>query len=397
MNELNKGSVAFKHKPEDFIVEEIAEDGRVSEVSLDINAFENVKVDFRSLNVNDKRDFLYCDVEKINIDHFSMIEILGNELHNYPHELGYAGTKDKAAWTCQRISIFNADIEKIRNFSYPGIILKNFRWGKHKIKTGDLKGNRFRITLRDVDRDAIKILSRVRNSEHLPNLFGGQRFGSLRKENVTIGRLILKGRYREAVFAYLTAFGENESEEVKNAKKKLKSEKKLGKAINYFPEELKIERKILDYLDKNKEDWLGALKIIGEKTLLIMCQAVQSRLFNDIIEKALNEGINLNNQSISLIGYNTKFAPGRLGRIEHETLEENWLELEDFNNQDMPFLKLSASSRKALFKVHELDVQTADDDLFPLSKKIMLSFVLDSGVYATTFLEQFFELRRNIE
>jgi tRNA(Glu) U13 pseudouridine synthase TruD len=42
-------------------------------------------------------------------------------------------------------------------------------------------------------------------------------------------------------------------------------------------------------------------------------------------------------------------------------------------------------------------VQTADDDLFPLSKKIMLSFVLDSGVYATTFLEQFFELRRNIE
>ena len=230
MNELNKGSVVFKHKPEDFIVEEIAEDGRVSEVSSDMNAFEGAKVDFGSLDVNDRRDFLYCDVEKRGIDHFSMLGILGNELHNYPHEIGYAGTKDKAAWTCQRISIFNADIERIRNFSYPGIILKNFRWGKHKIKTGDLKGNRFRIVLRDVDKDAIKILSRVRNSEYLPNLFGGQRFGSLRKENVMIGRLILKGRYQEAVFAYLTAFGEGESDEVKSAKKKLKSEKKLMKA-----------------------------------------------------------------------------------------------------------------------------------------------------------------------
>jgi|SRR3989339_351492 len=393
MNELNKGSVVFKHKPEDFIVEEIAEDGRVSEVSSDMNAFEGAKVDFGSLDVNDRRDFLYCDVEKRGIDHFSMLGILGNELHNYPHEIGYAGTKDKAAWTCQRISIFNADIERIRNFSYPGIILKNFRWGKHKIKTGDLKGNRFRIVLRDVDKDAIKILSRVRNSEYLPNLFGGQRFGSLRKENVMIGRLILKGRYQEAVFAYLTAFGEGESDEVKSAKKKLKSEKKLMKAKEYFPKELRIEGLILDYLDKNREDWLGALKIIGEKTLLIMCQAVQSRLFNDIIEKAVNEGINLSNQSISLIGYNSRFAPGRLGRIEHEVLEESGLELEDFDNADLPFLSLSATSRKALFKVQELDVQTAEDELFPLSKKIMLSFVLDSGVYATTFLEQFFELR----
>ena len=389
MNDFDKGNVVFKSKPEDFIVEEIGEDGRISEISSGLGVFENAKVDLGKLDVNDRRDFLTCDMEKINIDHFSALGILANELGNYPHELGYAGTKDKAAWTCQRISIFNANIERIKNFSHTGIILKNFKWAKHKIKTGDLKGNRFRIVLRNVDEQAIKVLSRVRNSNSLPNLFGGQRFGSLRKENVIVGKLILKSKFQEAVFAYLTAFGEKESDEVRKAKKELKSEKDLVKANKYFPRELRVECSILEHLSKNEGDWIGALKIIGEKTLLMMCQAVQSRLFNEIVERAMDEKINLNNQSVSLIGYNTKFAPGRLGKLERNVLIDNGLDLEDFRSEELPFLSLNASSRKALFNVSELDVQT---DKEGLSKNIILKFVLDSGVYATTFLEHFFEL-----
>jgi tRNA pseudouridine13 synthase len=392
MNDFDKGNVVFKKKPEDFIVEEIGEDGRICEVSSSLQAFGNAKVDLGKLDVNDRRDFLTCDLEKINIDHFSALGILANELGNYPHEIGHAGTKDKSAWTCQRISIFNANIERIKNFSYAGIILKNFKWTKHKIKTGDLSGNKFRIVLRDVDEQAIKVLSRVRNSNSLPNLFGGQRFGSLRKENVLIGKLILKNKFQEAVFAYLTAFGEKESDKVKNAKKKLKSEKNLDRAREYFPKELRIECAILDYINENKNNWIGALKIIGEKTLLMMCQAVQSRLFNEIVERAIDEKINLNNQSVSLIGYNTKFAPGRLGKLERDVLINNSLDLEDFRSEELPFLSLNASSRKALFSVRELDVQTEKDELFPLSKNIVLTFILDSGVYATIFLENFFEL-----
>ncbi|MDO8564229.1 MAG: tRNA pseudouridine(13) synthase TruD [Nanoarchaeota archaeon] len=392
MIELDKGSAVFKHKPEDFIVEEIWENYNCK-VSESSKSLENAHTDFGKLDCDDRRDFLTCDLEKINIDHFTVFSILSKELHNFQHELGYAGTKDKIAWSCQRISIFNADIERIRNFLIPGIILKNFKWAKHKIKVGDLLGNRFKVILRDVDKDAIKILSRVRNTEYLPNFFGAQRFGSVRKENVIIGKLILKQKFQEAVFTYLTVFGDKESDEVKIAKKKLKAEKNLIKAKQYFPQELRLEHAILDHLSKNDKDWLGALNIIGEKTLLMMCQSVQSKIFNEILSRAIDERIDLKKISISIIGYNSNFSQGRMGEIEQDVLRDNNLEINNFKIPQIPFLSLKSSVRKAFFKVNELSIETEKDELFPLSKKIMLTFTLDSGTYATTFLEQFFTLR----
>jgi len=388
MNEL--GSVVFKHSPEDFIVEEVW-DTEICKISENSEVFGKTKVDFGRLDVNDRRDFMFCEMEKINLDHFSAIEILTREIGKKIHEIGYGGTKDKIAWTCQRVSIFNPNIELIRKFHNPNIILKNFRWGKHKIKTGDLTGNRFRIVLRDADKDAIKILSKLRNSEFIPNYFGEQRFGSLRNDNVKIGKLIFKKKFKEAVFAFLTDFGQSEDQEVKDAKKKLKEKKDLNEARAYFPSKLYAEKRILDYLSSNEEDWIGALKMIGEKTLLLMCQAVQSKIFNDILERVNDEGINA--KSLNLMGYNSEISEGRVGKIEWETMELHDMRFDDFKVDKIPDLSLKSSRRKAFFKIMDLEVFTDDDELFIPSKKIILSFRLDSGVYATTLLEQFFELR----
>ncbi len=392
MIDLDKGSVVFKHKPEDFIVEEVWENYNCK-ISDSLTVLENNSVDFGKLDCNDRRNFLTCDLEKVNIDHFTAFSILSKELHNFQYELGYAGAKDKIAWTCQRISIFNAKIERIRKFSFPGIVLKNFRWAKHKIKIGDLSGNKFKVTLRDADKETIKVLNRVRKAECLPNFFGAQRFGSVRKDNVIIGKLILKQRFQEAVFAYLTGFGDQESDEVKKAKKKFKVEKDFSEAKLYFPQELRLEHSILDHLYKNDKDWLGALNTIGEKSLLIMCQSVQSKLFNEILEIAIDERIDLKKINIPLIGYNSDFLQGRMGEIAQEVLKANNLEIKDFKIPQAPYLSFKASIRQALFKVNDLNIETEEDEFFPLSKKIVLNFTLDSGTYATTFLEQFFVLR----
>jgi len=322
------------------------------------------------------------------------LSLLGKGIHKQPHEIGYAGTKDKCAWTCQRISIFNPDLELLGKFSAAGMILRNFKWIKHKIKVGDLKANRFRITLRDADKDAIKILNRARNSEYLPNYFGAQRFGSLRKDNVQIGKSILKQRFEEAVFAFLAGFGQEESEEIKIAKKKLKSEKNILNARDYFPRSLSTEHRMLDYLADNPGDWLNALLIIGEKSLLMMVQSVQSQVFNEILEQAIHEGINLNKQELTLIGYDSRFSSGRIGEIEEEVLKSHGLDIKDFKVLKLPFLSLKSSVRKAFFKVADLNIETQDDELFSGGKKIILSFTLDSGTYATTFLDQFFILRQ---
>jgi len=387
---MDKALVKFKAFPEDFIVEEIGEDYSCN-CSSSPDELQQARVDLGRISMTNN-GFLICDLEKINLDHFSVFEILSKKLDKHLGEFGYAGTKDKAAWTCQRISIFNPDLEKIKRFSFGGVCLKNFKWSKHKIEIGDLIGNRFKITLRDADKDAIKILKRLRNSDRLPNFFGSQRFGSLRGDNVEIGKLIFKRKFKEAVWMLLTGYGNEEDQEVKEAKKKLVKEKNLQEARSYFPEKLKQELRILDYLSNKPDDWLGALSMVSEKTLLIICQSVQSEIFNDILQKVIDEEFSLHDNKVILPGHNTQFSGGRLGFIEKEVLESNNIRLSDFELKEIPFLTFKGSKRDAFSKVRELTVDTESDEIFTGSKKIMLSFILDSGVYATTFLEQFFEL-----
>jgi len=390
MKEIDKGIVLFKNSPTDFIVEEVGEKG-VSKISDSTKRFDDSKVDLGELDINDRRNFLSCDLEKIDMDHFTAFSLLGKSIRKLPHEIGYAGSKDKKAWTCQRISIFAPDIEKIKSFSQKGMILKNFRWIRHKIKIGDLNGNKFTIVLRDADKEALKILSRVRNTDKIPNYFGKQRFGSLRKDNALIGKLIFKRKFQEAVFAFLTGYGENESEEVKNAKKRLKKERNLEEAKSYFPIDLFIEMKILEHLSQFPGDWINALMLLGEKTLLMMGQSVQSILFNDVLERVNEEGIEIS--TIDILGFDSKIPAGRFGKIQEEVMENHGLDIEDFMMEEMPFLSLKGSQRKAYFNVHDLSIQIKNDEVFVGGKKIEMSFVLDSGNYATTFLEQFFTLR----
>ena len=46
----------------------------------------------------------------------------------------------------------------------------------------------------------------------------------------------------------------------------------------------------------------------------------------------------------------------------------------------------------SMHEVKDLEVEVADDEKFSSSKKIILKFILPSGVYATTFLENFVNL-----
>ncbi len=390
INECEKAIVKFKYLPEDFIVEEIGKEG-ICKISESIEAFNNSRADFGKFDIMNKRIFLSCDFEKFDIDHVSALNFICKELRMSAHEIGYAGTKDKRAWTCQRITLYNPDIELVRNFSYPGIILKNFKWAKHKLQIGNLEGNRFRVVLRDTGKDAVKAIEKVRRARFVPNAFGGQRFGSLRNDNFSVGKLIYQKKFERAIFTLLTGFGE-ESEEVKKAKKRLKLEKNLLEAQEYFPEVLIMENKILSHLSKFPKDWIGALKTVDEKILLLICQSVQSKIFNDILERINDSNIAAPNLEVMLPGTMSKFSEGKMGRIESEVMEDVGLKFDDFSIPQMPFLTLKGSKRKAFSEVRKLDIGIEKDELFPLSKKIILEFELDSGSYATTFLEQFFEL-----
>ncbi len=359
MKDIPTTQAKLKHKVEDFIVEEIGE-------KWNAKISENFEVPPTNNQIptteNSNAVFLWCELEKKDIDHFTAIKETLRLLGKRPDEIGYAGTKDKRAWTSQRISIFQPNLEKIKNFSHPNIILKNFKWNKRKIKMGYLEGNHFKIILRDIDKkDAMKVTKHIRNLEWFPNYFGPQRFGT-KGNNVKIGKLLLKRKFEEAV------------------KEISEDNQRQGEYMKY-------------HLSKNPEDYIGAIKKVDRKNMLMYINAAQSKIFNEILETALEENLSFTKQgqtSCLLIGYKTRFFNGRLGEIEQQILANHNLTLEDFDIKEIPYLRIKGSFRKAVTEIKDLEIETEDDEEFEGSKKITLEFTLPSGVYATTFLENFF-------
>lgn len=112
-----------------------------------------------------------------------------------PRDVGYAGRKDRVAVTRQWFSVPGLPPEAALAFEMPGVrVLEAVRHG-HKLRTGQLRGNRFDILVRDVD-DALAVRAETRLAEILrvgmPNRFGEQRFGR-DGDNAAQGLAVLRG------------------------------------------------------------------------------------------------------------------------------------------------------------------------------------------------------------
>ncbi|MBT7706114.1 tRNA pseudouridine(13) synthase TruD [archaeon] len=393
MKEIIPVEVKFKSHPEDFIVEEVQEGWEPHISKEDIF---NTTPDLSSLEPNDNRSFLACELEKRDIDLFTAIKIVASHLHKGSDAMGYAGIKDKKAHTIQRITIFEPDLELVKTFKHPNIYLKNFRWEKRKIKLGYLTGNRFTITLRDLDKkDAMKLSSHLRKLDYFSNYFGKQRFGSVRGNNAKIGKLLIKKKFKEVLDVILEEVSDKEQEEVSLARIRLKKEKDYREALNYFPLYLRAERRILEYLSNGMEP-LEVIKRQERKSMLFYVHALQSLLFNQILAQALDENFDFTRkgqQKIPLMGYRTRIEEEPLQEIEEAVLKREGIELADFNLVEIPYLRIKGDLRDAVVPIENLELEVEDDDEYEGSRKIILSFTLKKGTYATTFLENFFILK----
>ena len=125
-------------------------------------------------------DHLYLWMEKTGIapEHFA--QGIARRLGIPAGAVGTAGLKDRHAVTRQWVSVPKECEPNVAKLEGDGVrVLKT---GRHtnKLKPGHLKGNRFRILIRDADRgkeaDVAAVLARIR-AHGLPNYYGPQRFG----------------------------------------------------------------------------------------------------------------------------------------------------------------------------------------------------------------------------
>jgi len=153
------------HKPLRFTFSQNTEDFHVEELPL---------------RFSEKGGFVILKIKKQELSTWELLRVMANVLNIPSSQIGYAGLKDKHATTIQYLSIPAKTTHSLKNFRHPRIeILKTFRHNG-PIKMGELKGNRFGITLRKVSIDEAQTIRSMlaRIERHgMPNYFGYQRFG----------------------------------------------------------------------------------------------------------------------------------------------------------------------------------------------------------------------------
>jgi len=153
----NPLSFKFQQNKDDFIVDEISN-----------KKFSN------------RGNYLILQIKKEFLSTWDLIKIISKKLSIDEHLIGYAGLKDKNATTTQFISIPFNQSRNWKQLNSKNIqVLKTFKHHE-KLKIGDLSGNRFKITLKNIKNEELPLLYQTLSQiqkNGMPNYFGYQRFG----------------------------------------------------------------------------------------------------------------------------------------------------------------------------------------------------------------------------
>jgi len=320
----------IKQIPADFIVREINE-----------------------LQLDNKGNYSYFLLKKRNYNTLTAIEVLANKLKISKKNIGFAGNKDKIAVTEQFISIRNGK-KDYENINLKNIELKYLGQGINEIFLGNLKGNEFKITIRNLTKKEIQKINS--NKISMPNYFGPQR---LSNKNHLIGKEIVN--------------------------------KNFDKAVNLILQtNTDYDEKIKEHLEKRSKDFVVALKIIPLKLLKFYVHAYQSFLFNKTLEQYIK-----NNKSsyekIPIIGFGTEIKNTKINKIVNKILEEEKITFRDFIIRQIPELSSEGDERNALVKIKDFKVINQDkDELNKNMEKLIVTFSLPKGSYATVFIDNLF-------
>jgi tRNA pseudouridine13 synthase len=140
-------------------------------------------------------EHLFLLVEKRGRNTRDVVQEVGRRLGVPERDIGVAGLKDRRALTRQWISVPGVAPESARGLSGEGFTVLEARRHGNKLRTGHLKGNRFRIRIRGCVPEALSRAQAVVEalaSHGLPNAFGPQRFGK-GGANIAAGRALLEG------------------------------------------------------------------------------------------------------------------------------------------------------------------------------------------------------------
>lgn len=354
----------------------------------------------------------YLWVEKRGISSMEMVHRMAAALGRSARDIGLAGLKDARAVTRQWVSIEHIDPQQLTGLKGDGWQLLDVRRHRNKLKIGHLAGNRFRIVIRSPTAEnaggvARKIIERLKG-QGVPNIFGRQRFG-LRGDTHLMGLALIKGQHRQFCDQLL---GRPQPGDPPAAQRfrSLYDQGRYHQVRAALPGGHREHKAVLDGLLRSKGDFRRAALSLPKNMKRFFISAWQSALFNQVlhlrnphlgrimagdlawlhdrgavftVEDADAEQVRADNFEISptgpLFGYRMTQPTGEPGRIEEQVLAASTVTPDDLRRGGSDGLK--GGRRPLRVPLGEASVEELPDG-------VRLTFVLPSGCYATTVLDE---------
>ena len=323
----------LKTEPEDFLVEEIP-------------AYEPAG----------EGEHLFVWIEKRNVSAEGLTRHLARNLDVDSRTIGVAGLKYRVAITRQYVSL-PAECES-RLAAIETDEIRVLHSGRHtnKLRTGHLRGNSFRILLRDVDSNAAASAKRIHErlvAVGFPNYFGDQRMGR-DGETLDLGLALLRG--------------ERSSRSIPPSRRRFLERLSLSAVQSWLFNQVLAER-IRD----------GLASTVLEGDVLQVTASGGPFVAEDVPveQRRLDAGEVV--VSGPLFGPKMRQPRGVSAEREQRVLEQASLTADHF----LRHRKLTPGGRRPLMiRVEGLQIQPEPDGL-------RFEFTLPSGVYATTLLREF--------
>jgi tRNA pseudouridine13 synthase len=362
-----------------------------------------------------------------------LVRMMSRELRISRKRISFAGTKDKRAITSQLFQ-FDAPIDLVGGLRIKDVELLDFYRTSKKVGIGDLKGNRFDITIRDVRMSgeetaglAAATAAELGAAGGFPNFFGVQRFGSIRPITHVVGRHIVRGEFKEAVDAYVANPIEGEDEEAFEVRTALEQSGDYGEALKMYPDMMSFEKAILNHLVGHPDDHIGALEQLPFNLLMMFVHGYQSYMFNRILSERIRRRLPLSMPSVGdvvmavgkdglpddrhfvpvtsdnldkagkqvstgkafvsgvLFGSESTFAGAEMGEIERSVVESEGLRPHDFTLPAMPRVSSKGTRRPLAMPLPRMNVKPSDGT-------VEMKFELSKGCYATILLREFMKV-----
>ena len=342
------------------------------------------------------------------------VEAIARRWNVASRRISFGGLKDRHAVTVQYLTILDGPVRPVRQ---PNVELEPLGYLPHPYGPQHFQGNRFRLVVRDLDREgADSAVARLESlsRDGLPNYFDDQRFGSVGQSGQFIAQAWLAGDHERALRLALAEPNPFD-----------RSGEKAQKAIlrqwwgNWVEAKAHLvrssARSIVTYLVDHPTDYRGAFVRLKRELRSLYFSAFQSHLWNLILSGWIERIIPGENRtmvdlkvarlafphdlqpaertllhatSLPLPSARSPLPEGELAALILEVLAPFGLSWKALRVKHQKDVFLSKGVRRAMFVPGNLSFTMRADELHPGRLALELAFELGKGSYATILVKR---------